>query len=68
LLGYYLWDAVLGELERRAGHPARARAHLERALVAAPTHSEQTLIRRRLAACLPAAEAGSGVRSGVALG
>jgi RNA polymerase sigma factor (sigma-70 family) len=51
LLGYYLWDAVLGELERRAGNLARARAHLQRALEAAPTHAEQALLRRRLAAC-----------------
>ena len=66
LLGYYLWDAVLGELERRAGHPARARTHLERALLSAPTHSEQTLIRRRLAACAVehAASDATSVRSG----
>lgn len=52
LLGYYLWDAVLGELERRADHPARARAHLERALDAAPTNSEKALIGRRLNECV----------------
>jgi predicted RNA polymerase sigma factor len=51
LLGYYLWDATLGELYRRSGDAARARDHLTRALDAAPTHAEKALIRRRLAAC-----------------
>jgi RNA polymerase sigma factor (sigma-70 family) len=51
LLGYYLWDAVLGELERRAGNLPRARAHLQRALEAAPTDAEKALLTRRLAAC-----------------
>jgi RNA polymerase sigma factor (sigma-70 family) len=51
LLGYYLWDAVLGELERRAGNFDRARQHLLRALDAAPTDAEKSLLRRRLAAC-----------------
>ena len=51
LLGYYLWDAVLGELERRAGNLERARRHLQRAFEAAPTHAEKALIGRRLAAC-----------------
>lgn len=50
LLGYYLWDATLGELYRRQGDHARAREHLRRALEAAPTHAEQALLRRRLAA------------------
>jgi RNA polymerase sigma-70 factor (ECF subfamily) len=50
LLGYYLWDATLGELYRRQGDAARAREHLQRALDAAPTHAEKALIRRRLAA------------------
>jgi RNA polymerase sigma factor (sigma-70 family) len=49
LLGYYLWDAVLGELHRRAGHTAEARAHIERALASAPTEAERELLRRRLA-------------------
>jgi RNA polymerase sigma factor (sigma-70 family) len=49
LLGYYLWDAVLGELHRRAGHGAEARAHTERALASAPTEAERELLRRRLA-------------------
>ena len=50
LLGYYLWDATLGELYRREGNPARARQHLERALAAAPTLAERALLERRLAA------------------
>ncbi len=49
LLGYYLWDAVLGELHRRAGHNEEARRHIERALAAAPTDAERELLRRRLA-------------------
>jgi RNA polymerase sigma-70 factor (ECF subfamily) len=48
LLGYYLWDATLGELYRRSGDRERATAHLTRALAAAPTHAEQALLRRRL--------------------
>jgi RNA polymerase sigma-70 factor (ECF subfamily) len=51
LLGYYLWDATLGELYRRAGDHVRAAAHLSRALQAAPTHAEKALIERRLRAC-----------------
>jgi RNA polymerase sigma-70 factor (ECF subfamily) len=48
LLGYYLWDATLGELYRRRGDRERATAHLTRALGAAPTHAERALLRRRL--------------------
>ncbi|HKU14031.1 MAG TPA: sigma-70 family RNA polymerase sigma factor [Steroidobacteraceae bacterium] len=48
LLGYYLWDATLGELYRRRGDVERATVHLTRALEAAPTHAEQALLRRRL--------------------
>jgi RNA polymerase sigma-70 factor (ECF subfamily) len=48
LLGYYLWDATLGELYRRSGDRERATAHLTRALAAAPTHAEQALLSRRL--------------------
>ena len=51
LLGYYLWDATLGELHRRCGNRERAIDHLTRALGAAPTHAEKALIRRRLQAC-----------------
>ena len=49
LLGYYLWDAVLGELHRRAGHNEEARRYNERALASAPTDAERELLRRRLA-------------------
>lgn len=52
LLGYYLWDATLGELYRRRGDRERATAHLTRALGAAPTHAERALLRRRLEACV----------------
>jgi RNA polymerase sigma factor (sigma-70 family) len=51
LLGYYLWDATLGELYRRRGDRERAIAHLTRALSGAPTHAERALLRRRLEAC-----------------
>ncbi len=53
LAGYYLWDATLGELERRAGNIEQARRHLERALQAAPHPAERDLLARRLAACGP---------------
>jgi RNA polymerase sigma factor (sigma-70 family) len=49
LLRYYLWDAVLGELHRRAGHNEEARRYIERALGAVPTDAERALLRRRLA-------------------
>ncbi len=49
LLGYYLWDAVLGEFHRRAGHNEEARRYIERALASAPTEAEQELLRWRLA-------------------
>ena len=48
LLKYYLWDATVGELERRAGNFQRAEAALTRALESAPTDAERALIRRRL--------------------
>lgn len=51
LSGYYLWDATLGELERRAGNQETARHHLQRALEAAPHPAEKQLLQRRLAAC-----------------
>lgn len=51
LLGYYLWDATLGELYRRRGNRERASTHLTRALSAAPTDAEKALVRRRLDAC-----------------
>ncbi len=48
LLGYYLWDATLGELYRRRGDRERAITHLTRALSAAPTLAEKALLQRRL--------------------
>jgi RNA polymerase sigma-70 factor (ECF subfamily) len=51
LIGYYLWDATLGELFRRSGDRERAREHLTRAIDAAPTHAEKALLQRRLEAC-----------------
>ncbi len=51
LAGYYLWDATLGELERRAGNADAARRHLARALERAPHLAERALIERRLALC-----------------
>jgi RNA polymerase sigma factor (sigma-70 family) len=48
LLGYYLWDATLGELHRRRGDRDRATAHTKRALAAAPTNPERDLLERRL--------------------
>ena len=49
LAGSYLWDAVLGDLHRRAGHADLARQHRERALGSAPTDAVRELLRRRLA-------------------
>lgn len=51
LARYYLWDATLGELYRRDNQPERARAYLERALAAAPTHAERVRLERRLELC-----------------
>jgi RNA polymerase sigma-70 factor (ECF subfamily) len=48
LLGYYLWDATLGELHRRRGDRDRALTHTQRALAAAPTNAEKILLERRL--------------------
>jgi RNA polymerase sigma-70 factor (ECF subfamily) len=48
LLGYYLWDATLGELHRRRGDRDRALAHTQRALAAAPTNPEKAVLERRL--------------------
>jgi RNA polymerase sigma factor (sigma-70 family) len=52
LLGYYLWDAVLGELHRRAGHNEEAGRYIERALASAPTDAERELLLRRRALVL----------------
>ncbi len=48
LLGYYLWDATLGELHRRRGDRDRALSHTRRALEAAPTNAEKALLERRM--------------------
>jgi RNA polymerase sigma factor (sigma-70 family) len=48
LLGYYLWDATLGELHRRRGDRELALTHTKRALAAAPTNAEKALLERRL--------------------
>jgi RNA polymerase sigma-70 factor (ECF subfamily) len=48
LSGSYLWDAVLGDLHRRAGHADIAAEHRERALSSAPTDAVRELLRRRL--------------------
>lgn len=61
LLGYYLWDATLGELYRRRGDRERATAHLTRALGSAPTDAEKTLLRRRLEACSSSPHGGGSV-------
>lgn len=57
LLGYYLWDATLGELYRRRGDHESAAEYLMRALGAAPTDAEKALLRRRLEACSTACAA-----------
>ena len=49
LAGSYLWDAVLGDLHRRAGHAELAWQYRERALGSAPTDAVRELLRRRLA-------------------
>jgi len=49
LAGSYLWDAVLSDLQRRAGHLEVARQHRDRALSLAPTEAVRDLLQRRLA-------------------
>lgn len=49
LAGAYLWDAVLGDLHRRAGNLEIAERHSERAVAAAPTAAVRNLLKRRLA-------------------
>jgi len=46
--GHHLYEAVLADLHRRAGHEAPAAAHRERALAAAPSDAVRALLRRRL--------------------
>jgi RNA polymerase sigma factor (sigma-70 family) len=47
LLDYYLWDATWSELYRRIGDRGRALEHLARAIDAAPTIAERSLLERR---------------------
>jgi RNA polymerase sigma-70 factor (ECF subfamily) len=49
LAGSYLWDAVLADLHRRAGHIEVAHGHRERAIESAPTDAVRAVLRRRLA-------------------
>ncbi len=49
LAGSYLWDAVLGDLNRRAGNLETAQQHLDRAFASAPTEAVRALLQRRLA-------------------
>lgn len=49
LAGSYLWDAVLADLHRRAGHVEVSHRHRERAIESAPTDAVRGLLRRRLA-------------------
>jgi predicted RNA polymerase sigma factor len=49
LAGSYLWDAVLGDLHRRAGNAETSQRHRERALASAPTEAVRDLLRRRFA-------------------
>lgn len=51
ILGYYLWDAAVGELKRQSGDFAVARQYLSRACDSAPTVAERELLQRRIAAC-----------------
>lgn len=55
LEGSYLWDAVLGDLHRRAGHVEAFQRHRAHALSAAPTDAVRELLRRRLTASFPSA-------------
>lgn len=48
LAGSYLWDAVLGDLHKRAGHEEIAGEHRQRALASAPTNAVRELLRRRM--------------------
>lgn len=48
LARHYLWDATLGELERRVGNLDLAEKHLSAALANAPTMAEKQRLRKRL--------------------
>src|SRR5260370_29119900 len=45
----YLWDAVVGDLHRRARDLDIAQRHRQRALASSPTEAVRNLLRRRLA-------------------
>jgi RNA polymerase sigma-70 factor (ECF subfamily) len=49
LSGSYMWDAVLADLHRRAGHAELADQHRDRAVESAPTEAVKAALRRRLA-------------------
>jgi RNA polymerase sigma-70 factor (ECF subfamily) len=51
LESYYLFYAVLGELEARRGRLDTAAEHFERALALTPVKSEQAFLARRLREC-----------------
>jgi RNA polymerase sigma-70 factor (ECF subfamily) len=53
---YYLIDATLGELYRRAGDLIRARQHLESAKKKTACRSDRAILDRRLAQCSGGAE------------
>ncbi len=44
----YLWEAVLSDLNRRAGHKEAAMAHREQALLHAPSNTVRDALMRRL--------------------
>ncbi len=46
--GFYLWEAVFSDLNRRAGNIEIARQHQVKALESAPTEALRALLRRRL--------------------
>jgi RNA polymerase sigma-70 factor (ECF subfamily) len=46
----YLWDAVLADLHRRAGHTETFHRHRDRALSGAPSDAVREMLRRRLSA------------------
>jgi RNA polymerase sigma-70 factor (ECF subfamily) len=48
LAGSYLWDAVMADLHRRAGHLDIAQRHRESALASAPTDAVRAMLWRRL--------------------
>jgi RNA polymerase sigma-70 factor (ECF subfamily) len=51
LTGFHLWDAVLGELYRRAGKMGKARYHLGLAIAAASTEAEKRILALRIGQC-----------------